>query len=130
MTLTQLNKVKTTVKSGNEPLNYNGQPLKFTLLDFWRWSASDILSNTTRGILAEFIVATAVNIDAANVRDEWGAFDLVTPSGIKLEIKSAAYLQSWFQKTLSNISFSTKLARHWDSGTNVMASVAKRHADV
>jgi hypothetical protein len=125
-----LDKIDATIKSGEERLSYNNQILKFTLLDFWRWSASDILSNATRGVLAEFIVATATNIDITKVRDEWSAFDLITPTGIKLEIKSAAYLQSWFQRTLSTISFSTKLARHWDSATNIQATVAKRHADV
>jgi hypothetical protein len=81
-----LDKIPAAIKSGQEPLSYNGQQLKFTLLDFWRWSASDILSNATRGILAEFIVATAANIDITKVRDEWGAFDLVTPDGINWKL--------------------------------------------
>jgi len=125
-----LNKIIATSKTGQEKLNYNNQPLNFMLLDFWRWSASDILSNATRGVLAEFIVATATNININEVRNEWGAYDLITPDNIKLEIKSAAYLQSWFQKALSTIKFSTKLARHWDSETNVLASISKRHAEV
>jgi hypothetical protein len=125
-----LDRIPAKIKSGQERLIYNNEHLKFTLLDFWRWSASDILSNATRGVLAEFLVATATNIDITNVRNEWSAFDLITPDGIKLEIKSAAYLQSWFQRALSVISFSTKLARHWDSETNIQATVAKRHADV
>lgn len=125
-----LGEIKATVKSGDEPLSFHGQNLKFTLLDFWRWSTSDILSNATRGRLAEFIVASATNIDINIVRDEWSPYDLVTPEGIKLEIKSAAYLQSWYQRVLSIISFSTKLARHWDSQTNQSSDVPKRHADV
>jgi hypothetical protein len=77
-------------------------------LDFWRRSASDILSNATRGRLAEFLVATATGIDIKTVRDEWGAYDLLTPEGIKLEIKSAAYLQSWYQKVRSIIRLTVK----------------------
>lgn len=130
MSLIPLDKIQASIKSGQEQLSFNNRPLKFSLLDFWRWSASDILSNATRGVLAEFIVATATNIDITKVRDEWSAFDLITPSGIKLEIKSAAYLQSWFQRSFSIISFSTKLARHWDSTTNIQSAVAQRHADV
>jgi len=130
MSLISLDKIQASIKSGTEQLTYNSRTLKFTLLDFWRWSASDILSNATRGVLAEFIVATATNIDITKVRDEWSAFDLITPNGIKLEIKSAAYLQSWFQRSFSTISFSTKLARHWDSTTNIQAAIAQRHADV
>jgi len=126
----QLDKIQATIKSGQEPLTYNGKPLDFSLLDFWRWSVSDILSNATRGRFAEFIVAAATNIDKTTLRDEWAAYDLETPDGIKLEIKSAAYLQSWFQRTLSKISFSTKAAKHWDSLTNKQSNEKKRHADV
>jgi len=66
-----LNQIVPNLKTGNEPLSVNGNNLKVTLLDFWKWSVSDILSNATRGRLAEFIVATATNIDITIVRDEW-----------------------------------------------------------
>ena len=125
-----LDRIQATTKSGQEQLTYNEKPLNFTLLDFWRWSVSDILSNATRGRFAEFIVATAASIDKNTLRDEWSAYDLVTPDGIKLEIKSAAYVQSWFQRSLSKISFSTKAALYWDSLTNKQSSEKKRHADV
>lgn len=126
----QLDKIQATLKSGHEKLTYNDKPLNFSLLDFWRWSVSDILSNATRGRFAEFIVATATNIDIRSCRDEWSAFDLETRNGIKLEIKSAAYLQSWFQQTHSKISFSTRAALSWDSLSNKQSETAKRHADV
>jgi hypothetical protein len=125
-----LEHIPPVVKSGEEPLTYQNEFLNVTLLDFWRWSVSDILSNATRGRLAEFIVATATKIDINTVRDEWGPYDLLTPENIKLEIKSAAYLQSWQQSVFSTISFSTKLARHWDYLTNKRADIPQRHADV
>ncbi len=123
-------RVEAALKSGQEQLISGDKALPYSLLDFWRWSVSDILSNATRGRLAEFIVATAVGVDINKAREEWSAFDLETPAGLKLEVKSAAYLQSWFQRALSIISFSTKPARHWDSQTNRQAAVAARHADV
>lgn len=126
----ELDRIQATIKSGQEQLTYNDKPLDFSLLDFWRWSVSDILSNATRGRFAEFIVATATNIDKTIIRDEWSAYDLETPDGIKLEIKSAAYVQSWFQRTLSKISFRTKAALYWDSSTNKYSSEKKRYADV
>ena len=126
----QLPQLIPTIKTGDEPLLVDGQPSGFQLLDFWRWSVSDLLSNATRGRLAEFIVATAAGIDFTKVRDEWGPFDLTTTTGIKVEVKSAAYLQTWFQRGPSLISFSTKAARHWNSATNQQASLAARHADV
>jgi hypothetical protein len=125
-----LDRIQTRPKTGQEQLIYNGNSLGFSVLDFWRWSTSDILANTIRGGLAEFIVATATNIDMNVLRDEWSAYDLKTPEGIKLEIKSSAFIQSWFQRTLSTISFSTKPALYWDSFTNKQAAIKKRHADV
>lgn len=102
--------------------------MSHNLTDFWRWSVSDLLSNATRGRFAEFIVATGVDI--LQPRDEWAAFDLITPEGIKIEVKSAAYIQSLNQKQLSKISFSTKAAHVWDNETNTRSSVAFRSADV
>jgi hypothetical protein len=125
-----LERIEATLKTGHEPLTFNNKRLNFSLLDFWRWSVSDILSNATRGRLAEFIVATAANINIDKCRNEWSAFDLETPDGIKLEIKSAAYLQSWFQRTFSKISFSTKAAVYWGSETNKQSEIKKRHADI
>jgi hypothetical protein len=128
--MSSLNHIPPIIKKGDEPLTFQDKNLNYQLLDFWQWSVSDILSNATRGRLAEFIVATATNIDIKQVRDEWGPYDLLTPGGIKLEIKSAAYLQSWQQSIFSTISFSTKLARHWDYLTNKRAEIPQRHADV
>ncbi len=81
--------------------------LEFDLLSFWQWSASDLLSNATRGVLAEYLVARALS-DRASVRVEWDAFDAVTENGVRVEVKSSAYLQSWRQAKLSRITFSTR----------------------
>jgi len=126
----ELEKIQVVLKDGHEPLMSAQQATTFALHHFWRWSVSDLLSNATRGVFAEFIVATATGIDITQPREEWSAFDLTTPDGIRLEIKSAAYLQSWNQRELSKISFSTKLSLYWDSTTNRQETVAKRHADV
>jgi hypothetical protein len=125
-----LDKIQVALKTGNEQLTIASQGTGTSINHFWRWYVSDLLSNATRGVFAEFIVATATGIDITQPREEWSAFDLTTPEGIKLEIKSAAYLQSWNQRALSKISFSTKLSLYWDSTTNKQESVAKRHADV
>src|SRR5690242_9737016 len=96
-----------TKKTGAEQFRFGGRALSKTLLDFWRWSASDLVSNAIRGIVAEFIVASALGI-ADDVRREWDAFDLavrVQERLIRIEVKSAAYLQTWFHQKLSTISF-------------------------
>jgi len=63
-------------KTGNEHFYYGDSPTGYLLNDFWRWSASDLLSNTQRGILAEFIVAKALDIKTDGPRVEWEPFDL------------------------------------------------------
>lgn len=66
-----------------------------TVLDFWRWSCSDLLDNTNRGMIAEFLVAHALGIDNA-ARSNWEPYDLLY-GNIKIEVKSSAYVQSWEQ---------------------------------
>jgi hypothetical protein len=52
--------------------------LETELIEFWQWSISDLVSNVSRGVLAEFIVAKALEINTvSNVRDEWAAYDLL-----------------------------------------------------
>ena len=118
------------IKSGQETLTHNSQSLDFSILDFWRWSVSDILSNATRGRFAEFIVATAIGVDLKSVRDEWSAYDLITPEGIKIEVKSSAFVQSWNQKAQSKILYSIRSAKFWDSKTGIYSTEKSRHADV
>jgi hypothetical protein len=91
-------------KSGDESFHQNGDPLDFEILDFWQWSASNLLNNTQRGILAEYLVAEATGADQG-VRSNWENFDLETPEGIRLEVKSSAYIQSWEQSSYSDVSF-------------------------
>lgn len=116
--------------NGTEEFHEGGKPLGFLVGDFWSWSVSDLMSNATRGRLAEFIVANALGILTGTVRDEWGAYDLVTTDGIRIEVKSAAYLQSWQQRQLSTIQFQTKKTLAWDRDTNRQAKVARRQAHV
>jgi hypothetical protein len=124
-----LEPIRTQIKSGNESFHFSGEAAGFDLRLFWQWSVSDLVSNATRGRLAEFIVARALGADGA-VRSEWDAYDLKTPSGIKVEVKSAAYVQSWFQKRLSTISFLCGATRGWTAETNLQTTESSRWADV
>jgi len=117
------------LKTGDEVFHAHGASLGFSLGDFWRWSVSDLVSNATRGRLAEFIVAKALGISTDVVRDEWQAFDLETSEGLKIEVKSAAYIQSWKQRTFSSIQFLTRKTSVWNQETGE-SSEAKRQADV
>lgn len=117
-------------RTGAEAFHADRQPLPFTLLDFWRWSVSDLVSNATRGRLAEYIVAHALGGPTTNVRDEWASYDLITPDGVRVEVKSAAYLQAWKQARLSRIVFVTPRTRAWNPETNTLSTDATRQADV
>jgi hypothetical protein len=97
---TPLDKVEVKLKSGAEPFVSSGKHINYTLHDFWRWNESDLLSNATRGVLAEFLVATAIGIDIRKCREEWAAYDLETPEGIKIEVKSAAYFANMVSEKL------------------------------
>jgi hypothetical protein len=98
-----------------------------TVLDFWSWAYSDILSNRNRSIFAEFLVATALG-EINNPRIEWDAVDL-RYHGKKVEVKSAAYVQSWHQNKLSTIRFDIGKKLGWCAETNSSAIVAERNAD-
>jgi len=128
--MTKLKAIKSTYKSGDEPLVCDGKDLPYTLLDFWRWSASDILSNATRGKFAEFIVASALDVNLQEPSNEWSAYDLLTKDGLKIEVKTSAYIQVWNQKEYSKPIFSISEAKHWDAETGMTTKEPKRHADV
>ena len=125
----QLPQLRIEKRTGDEPFSLNGQPLELTLREFWQWSSSDLVDNTMRGVLAEFIVASALGV-TRKPRVGWDAYDLETPTGIKVEVKSAAYLQSWFQKTYSSICFNIRPTRRYDGSTNELDTEVKRQADV
>jgi hypothetical protein len=95
--------------------------LPATVLEFWQWAFSDLRDNTLRGVLAEFLVATAVG-DNRGPRIGWDNFDVQTPSGVTVEVKCSAFLQSWPQRGPSRLSFGRLRARWWDpdTGTEVV----------
>jgi len=66
---------------GREPLRDGGRALGFDVLAVWRWSTSDLVSNATRGVLAENLVAQALGMSDGCVREEWAACDLEAPDG-------------------------------------------------
>ena len=123
-----VNKPVITPKHGNESFITDGKNSGLVLNDFWQWNVSDLLNNLTRGHVAEFIVAKALGV-ADGVRDEWAPYDLET-SEAKIEVKSAAYLQSWPQDDYSKIQFSVRKTKELDWEKGGYRGIPKRHADV
>ncbi len=87
------------------------------------------MGNALRGVLAEFIVASTIDI-LDKAREEWDAYDLKTKNGLKIEIKSSSYLQSWEQTKLSKIIFGIQPTSDWDSSTNKRKSEKIRQSDI
>lgn len=116
-------------KTGDESFHQHEHPLALTLRQFWQWSCSDLVHNVVRGQLAEFLVACALGV-ADETQPGWNAYDLVTTDGIKVEVKSSAYVQSWMQKRYSAIVFDIRPTQGWDARTNEFSTGVKRHADV
>ncbi len=123
-----LNAIKTEKKTGQEPFIFDGKPLPENILSFWQWSNSELLGNTLRGVLAEFIVASAIDV-LKKPREEWDAYDLVTKQGLKIEIKSSSYLQSWQQTELSKIIFGIK-PTYALTDINQYSEISKRQSDI
>ena len=130
---TNLGKLEIHRKTGQETFRLEDKRLDATLLEFWQWSSSDLVGNALRGVLAEYIVGLALGC-LNKVREEWDAVDLEWKTEkdrtIRIEVKSAAYLQSWKQEELSSISFDIAPKRSWDAKTNVIAADALRSSDV
>lgn len=83
--------------SGDERLRLAGTPIDdATTLHFWRWAFSDLRQNALRGVFAEWVVANLLGIERA-CRDPWAECDLVTATGLRIEVKAAAYRQSWHE---------------------------------
>ncbi|HEV7767701.1 MAG TPA: hypothetical protein VGQ76_22050 [Thermoanaerobaculia bacterium] len=118
-------------RNGCEKLHRGREALSLTVSDFWQWSMSDLVSNLARGRFAEFIVAHALGINVkVGVRNEWDPVDLTTSDGIKVEVKSSAYLQSWHQKQRSTVAWRLTPTRAWNSATGEYATQSRLQADV
>lgn len=113
-----------TVLEGGEQLLGAGAA---TVLDFWRYAMPDLRANTTRGLLAEFLVHRAVGARERNA--DWESYDVLAPGGLRIEVKTSAYLQAWGQPRLSDIRFSRLRSRTWTSDTG-NAAEASYNADV
>lgn len=118
-----------TKKTGREKFHLNKNPLPLNLLSFWQWSSSDLVGNILRGVLAEYIVLSAVG-GKQDTRTEWDAYDVLTSAGIKVEVKTSAYIQSWVQKNYSHIEFNIKPTKILNAETNTYSARRVRQSDV
>jgi hypothetical protein len=81
-----------------------------------------------RSTFAEHLVGLALGV-VDKPRVEWGAVDLLYGK-FKIEVKSSAYWQSWFQKKPSAILFSVRKAIFCNSVTGAYKGEATRSAAI
>lgn len=122
---------------GSEQLTFKDKELGSSVLDFWSWAYSDLIRNVNRGAFAEFIVLEAMNNQSGitpprtNFRVSMDAYDLLSPDGIRVEVKSSAYIQAWESEHPTRISFRIAPAKSLDSSGNYSVdSQYCRHSDV
>ncbi|MGZ8219068.1 hypothetical protein [Methylomagnum sp.] len=127
--MTNLEATRSIRKTGDELFHINGTELPINLLSFWQWSSSGLLGNALRGTLAEFIVASDLGC-TKGVRQQWDAYDMKTHDGIKIEVKSGAFLQSWKQKKLSPIVFGVQPTFGWDAEENTVSIAKIRQSNI
>jgi len=88
---------------GNEDFKNIGDK-NFSVGDFWQYGFSNLNSNILRGVLAEFLVESALkNKKDIDIRNPWDDYDVLSPDKKKIEVKCSSYLQDWDQKELSRI---------------------------
>lgn len=119
--------------TGNEEFSLHGTGAGITVIDFWRWAFSDLIDNTQRGVMAEFLVYSSLNKISPDrqVRKNWLPFDVTSPSGRRIEVKSAAYIQAWTPENIfAQIRFDIAKKLAWDNATATSATIAKRNCDL
>ena len=65
-----------------------------TLLDFWKWAFCDLCDDDIKGIFAEWIVVKLLRHEHPR-RISWANSDLITKAGVRIEVKSTAFWQSY-----------------------------------
>ncbi|AWT26633.1 hypothetical protein Csp1_18600 [Corynebacterium provencense] len=117
-------------KTGAEQIRDEQGIPRGSLLGFWRWAYSQTLDNALRGVLAEYLVGLALGGPDRDARVEWDPYDLTTADGVKVEVKSTAYLQSWAQNRKSVLKFNIPETNPWDAVTGTWGSSRVRQSDV
>ncbi len=115
---------------GEENFHTQNENLPFSVVDFWRWAYGNLLDNTKRGALAEYLVQRALGLDTSTTQTDWGEYDVLY-GNIRIEVKCAAYIQAWNldNDKYSKITFSIRPAYAWDEQTYKYNTEQKNNND-
>lgn len=89
-------------------ISNNPKLAEITLIDFLKFIKGDFTDNTTRGLLAEWLVACLLELEPSDKskpdggnknkpRYVWNDWDLEF-DGLKVEVKSSGYIQTWHKE--------------------------------
>lgn len=97
-------------KTGQEPFTENGKNIGVSVLDFWRFSYSE-LNSDPRDDIAEYLVSLALGVREPYNKKDWTLFD-IDYDGNPIEVKSTSYYQTWRKdgKITENRTFSIRKA--------------------
>jgi hypothetical protein len=107
----------------------SGHQDEFGIGAFHNWALGDLLSNSNRGVLAEFLVAQSVGA-VDKPRQEWDEVDIRIPGGGTIEVKSTAYVQTWDQKKPSVAQFDFAPKKGWNAQIGEYSEEKLRRADI
>ena len=84
----------------NERFRGSGIEAPLSLRDYWRWSASSLMDNTARGLVAEFLVATALE---GYIKCEYGFRSRLQGSGSVVGCTVLVDYDTWGESHLPGI---------------------------
>lgn len=97
--------------------------------DFVNWAYGNLLDNTTRGVVAEYLVHKALNSSTTN-RINWDGYDILYKN-IKIEVKASGYIQHWNKKgQYSKIRFDISKKNPWLAEHNKWLGRVCRYSDI
>ena len=80
-------------KTGTEQFTDNGKPIGLSVLDFWKFSYSE-LNSDPRDDIAEYLVSIALDKTEPYNKRNWTLFD-IEYGDKRIEVKSTSYYQTW-----------------------------------
>lgn len=123
---------RTRCEGSERLIGHASDGLNGIVLDFWRWAFGDLCPNDIRGVFSEWLVAQLLGIPLPEGRESWAAWDLRTPEGVTIEVKSCAYVQVWHgeKQRPSRIAWGGLTGQTWDAETNLYSGERTYNADL
>lgn len=103
---------------GTDHFSANGRTIDtLTLADCWTWAYSDMTDSMNRSVLAEFIVATALDVADKTIRKPLQTrrpYNFLSKDGYRIAVESASYTQSCDAEHPDQVTFRNISAPHCD----------------